>query len=50
MIFECAAMAPLRQQHDFFTPQTDTMRSFFAQHDHLGVLNYVIDCLNFMNI
>ena len=51
MIFECAAVAPLRQQHaDLFTPQTDTMRSFFAQQDHLGVLNYVIDCLNFMNI
>ena len=26
------------------------MRSFFAQQDHLGVLNYVIDCLNFMKI
>ena len=43
MIFECAAIAPLRQQHaDLFTPRTDTMRSFFAQQDHLGVLNYVI--------
>ena len=42
MIFECAAMALLRQQHaDLFTPQTDAMRSFFAQQDHLGVLNYV---------
>ena len=51
MIFECAAIAPLRQQHaDLFTPRTDTMRSFFAQQDHLGFLNYVIDCLNFMNI
>ena len=51
MSFECAAIAPLRQQHaDLFTPVTDTMRSFFAQQDHLGVLNYVIDCLNFMNI
>ena len=43
MIFECAALAPLRQQHtDLFTPRTNTMRSFFAQQDHLGVLNYVI--------
>ena len=51
MIFEGTALAPLRQQHtDLFTPRTDTMRSFFAQQDHLGVLNYVIDCLNFMNI
>ena len=52
---ECAAImamiAPLRQQHtDLFTPRTDTMRSTFAQQDHLGVVNYVIDCLNFMNI
>ena len=51
MVFECAALAPLRQQHaDLFTPHTDTMRSFFAQQDHLGILNYVIDCLNFMHI
>ena len=28
MMFECAALAPLRQQHaDHFTPRTDTMRS-----------------------
>ena len=45
------ALAPLRQQHaNLFTPRTDTMRSFFVEQDHLGVLNYVIDCLNFMNI
>ena len=41
----------LRQQHaDLFTARTDTMRSFFAEQDHLGVLNYVIACLDFMNI
>ena len=34
---------------DLFTPHTDTM-CFFAQQDHLGVLNYVIDCLNCMHI
>ena len=51
VIFECTALAPLRQQHaDLFTPRTVTMRSFFAQQNHLAVLNYVIDCLNFMNI
>ena len=51
MICECTALAPLRQQHVvLFTPRTDTMRSFFAQQNHLGVLNYVVDCLNFMNI
>ena len=51
MMFECTALAPLRLQHaDLFTPRTGTMRSFFAQQNHLGVLNYVIDCLDFMNI
>ena len=51
MIFECAAMAPLRQQHaDLFTPQTDTMRSAGSSggfelryrlsefHEHMTVL------------
>lgn len=51
MTFGCAALAFLRQRHaGLFTPSTDTMRSFFAQQDHLGVLNYVIDRLDFMNI
>ena len=32
MVFECTALAPLRQQHaDLFTPHTDTMCSFSAQ-------------------
>ena len=31
----------------FFTPCTDTMRCCSAQQDHLGVFNYVIDCVNF---
>ena len=51
MTFECTAGAPLTQKHaDLFTPATDTIRSFFAQPDHSGVLNYVIDCLDLMNI
>ena len=51
MVLECTALAPLRQQHaDLFTPHTDTMCSFFAQQDHLGVLNYVTDCLKFMHV
>ena len=38
MIFECTALAPLRQQRaDLSTPRTDTMRSFLAQQDHLEV-------------
>ena len=51
MIFECTALAHLRQQDaDLSTPRTNTMRSLFAQQDHLGGLNYVMDCLDFMNI
>ena len=55
MNFECTAPAPLRQQHAdrtryLFTPCTVTMCSFFAQQNHLGVLDYVIDCLNLLNI
>ena len=48
---ECAALAPLGgSMRDLFKPRTDTMCSFFAQQHHLEVLNYIIDCLNFMNI
>ena len=51
MNFECTALVPLRQQHaNFFTPCTDTMRFLFAQQDHLRVLNYIKDYINFMNI
>ena len=51
IICECTALSLFKQQHaGLFTPRTSTVRSFFAQQYHLGVLNYVIDCLNFMNI
>ena len=51
MIFGCAALTFLRHRHaGLFMPSTDTMRSFLAQQDHLGVLNYVIDCSDFINI
>ena len=33
-----------------FTGSTDTMRSFFAQPDHIGVFHYVVDCLDFTMI
>ena len=33
-----------------FTGSTDTMRSFFAQPDHMGVFHYVVDCLDFKMI
>jgi len=46
LVFECAALAPLRQRcTDLFTDNTTNMRSFFAQHDYLRVFHYVIDCL-----
>ena len=51
MTFDCAALTFLRQRHaEHLTPSTGTMRSFSAQQDHLGVVNYVIDCLDFMKI
>ena len=50
LVFECAFLAALRAKYaDLFTTTTTTMRSFFAQSDHLRVFHYVIDCLNMMN-
>ena len=55
MIFECTALSLLRQQHAcLFTPALAPCAPFslsspsFAHN--LGVLNCVIDCLNYMNI
>ena len=43
LIFECTALASLRSRYaDLFTSSTDTMRSFFAQPDRMGVFHYVI--------
>ena len=51
LIFECTALASLRSRYaGLFTSSTDTMRSFFAQPDRMGVFHYVIDCLDFMKI
>ena len=51
LVFECVALTPLRGRYaSLFTSDTNTMRSFFAQRDHLGVFHYVIACLDFMNI
>ncbi len=51
MVFECTALASLRSRFaSLFTGSTDTMRSFFAQPDHIGVFHYVVDCLDFMMI
>ena len=51
LMFECTALASLRSRYaGLFTSSTDTMRSFFAQPDRMGVFHYVIDCLDFMKI
>jgi len=51
LVFECTALAFLRSRYaSLFTGSTDTMRSFFAQPDHIGVFHYVVDCLDFMMI
>ena len=51
VVHECAALQPLRQQYaTLFSPETDTMRSFFAQRDHMQVFNFILDCLDFLKI
>ena len=51
MVHECAALQPLRQQYaNLFSPETDTMRSFFAQRDHMQVFNFILDCLDVFKI
>ena len=45
MIHECPVHQPFRLQYAaLFTPDTDTMRSFFAQQDHMQVFKL---CLGF---
>jgi hypothetical protein len=51
LIFECTALASLRSRYtSLFTSSTDTMRSIFAQPDHMGVFHSLVDCLDFMMI
>ena len=38
VVHECPLLQPLRQQYDaLFTPETDTVRFFFGQKDHVQV-------------
>jgi len=47
MSFECPALRTLRQQHaPLFSTDTNTMRSFFAQQDHMKVFKFVPSCLD----
>ena len=51
LVFECAALAELRTKYaDLFGDTDQTMRTFFAQPDHLRVFHYVIECLNLMDL
>jgi len=51
MIFECPALHALRQQYaPLFSTNTDTMRSFFAQQDHMQVFKFVLSCLDVLQI
>lgn len=47
LVSECTALASVRCKR---TGDTDTMRSFLAQPDHVGVFHYLVDCLDFMMI
>ena len=33
-----------------FTPDTNTVMSFFAQQDHMQVFKFVFDCLDFLKL
>ena len=47
MIFECPALQAVRQRYaPLFSTDTNTMRSFFAQQDHMQVFKFVLDCLD----
>ena len=51
MIHECPVLQPLRLQCPaLFTPDTDTMRSFFAQQDHMQAFKFVLDCVDFFKL
>ena len=53
MIHECPVLQPLRihvQYAALFTPDTDTMRSIFAQQDHIQVFKFVLNCLDFLKL
>ena len=51
MIFECPALHALRQHYaPLFSTNTDTMRSFCAQQDHMQVFKIVLSCLDVLQI
>ena len=51
MIFECPALQAVRQLYaPLFSTDTNTMRSFFAQQDHMQVFKFVLDCLDVFHV
>ncbi len=51
MVLEGPVLEPLRQQYAaLLSTNTDTMRSFFAQKDHIQVFNFALACLDFLKI
>ena len=51
MILECPALQAVRQRYaPLFSTDTTTMRSFFAQQDHMKVFKFVLDCLDVFHI
>ncbi len=49
-VFECPYFQPLRDRyHTLFSPQTISMRSFFAQKYRMNVFKFISDCLDMMN-
>ena len=51
MIHECPVLQPLEVQYAaLFTPDTNTMKSFFARQDHMQVFKFVLDCLDFLKL
>ena len=51
MIHECPVVQPLRLQYAaLFTPDPNTMRSFFAQQDHTQVFKFVLDCIDCLEL
>ncbi|DBA87967.1 TPA: hypothetical protein ACH3X1_004952 [Trebouxia sp. C0004] len=51
MIFECPALQAVRRKYaPLFSTDTNTMRSFFAQPDHMQVFKFVLDCINAFQI
>ena len=51
MNFECPALQAVRQQYaPLFSTNTNNMRSFLAQQDHMQVFKFVLDCLDVFHI